>query len=299
MEDYTPVQRLSWLPINLLVTRAVPAGRVDFLQALGGMAADSYLGWILVLALLTAFEFANPHRAQRAATRLRGLVFWALFIPIASALHLMLAATWAALGVRPLLSLPLFEPLAFLGPVAALLAVLVAWVINDFFFYCCHRFQHRFLWRWHAVHHSIRDLNAVNSYHHVSEALMSLVLYSVPTSLIVTDAAAAVPLIGLVMWLQIVWIHSPTRANLGPLRAWFVDNRYHRIHHSLEERHFDRNFGAFTTLWDRLFGTHHAPELDEWPDVGLADLAEPAGIRDWLEQPFRHPAEAAPEPAIP
>lgn len=270
---------------------------MDFLYVFGRVAADSYLGWILVLALLTAFEFANPHRAQRAGTRLRGLVFWALFIPVASLLNVLLANAWAALGVRPLLGLPLFQPLAFLGPVAALFAVLIAWVINDFFFYCCHRLQHRFLWRFHAVHHSIRDLNAVNSYHHVSEALMSLILYSVPTSLIVSDAAAAVPMIGLVMWLQIVWIHSPTRASLGPLRAWFVDNRYHRIHHSLEERHFDRNFGAFTTLWDRLFGTHHAPGPDEWPDVGLAEVGEPAGVRAWLDQPLRYPPPAGAAPA--
>ena len=126
---------------------------------------------------------------------------------------------------------------------------------------------------------------------------MSLVLYAVPTSLITSDASTAVPLIGLVMWLQIVWIHSPTRANLGPLRAWFVDNRYHRIHHSLEERHFDRNFGAFTTLWDRAFGTHYAPASDEWPDVGLAEVGEPADIRQWLNQPLRYPPQAAPEPA--
>lgn len=261
---------------------------MEFLRALGGLAADSYLGWIVVLALLTAFELANPKGEQRAATRIRGLVFWALFIPVAAMLNLLLSAAWTALGIQPLLSLSLFQPIAFLGPVAALFAVLVAWVINDFFFYWCHRIQHRFLWRWHAVHHSIRDLNAVNSYHHVSEALMSLVLFSVPTSLITSDASTAVPLIGLVMWLQIVWIHSPTRANLGPLRAWFVDNRYHRIHHSLEARHFDRNFGAFTTLWDRLFGTYYAPEAGEWPDVGLADLDEPADVGEWLVQPFRH-----------
>jgi sterol desaturase/sphingolipid hydroxylase (fatty acid hydroxylase superfamily) len=268
---------------------------MEWLNLLGGAAADSYIGWIVVLALLTAFELANPQGEQRAATRLKGLAFWLLFIPVATVLNLLLANAWAALGVRPLLSLPFFQPLAFLGPVAALFAVLAAGVINDFFFYWCHRIQHRYLWRWHAVHHSIRDLNAVNSYHHLSEALMSLVFYSVPTSLIVTDAAAAVPLIGLFMWLHIVWIHSPTRANLGPLRAWFVDNRYHRIHHSLEERHFDRNFGAFTTLWDRLFGTHYAPEPHEWPDVGLDGVAEPRGVRDWLAQPWRAgPGEETP-----
>ena len=104
---------------------------------------------------------------------------------------------------------------------------------------------------------------------------------------------AAAPLIGLFLWLHIVWIHSPTRVSFGPLRALLVDNRYHRIHHSLEERHFDKNFGAFTTLWDRLFGTYHAPARDEWPDVGLADVAEPRDVREWLNLPARYPAKEA------
>ena len=138
--------------------------------------------------------------------------------------------------------------------------MLVAAIVNDFFFYWAHRFQHRFLWRYHAVHHSIREMNAVNSYHHASEAIVSLLLYTVPTSLIVADLGPGLPFVSLAIWLHIVWIHSPTRANFGPLRALFVDNRFHRIHHSLEERHFDKNFGAFTTLWDRLFGTACFPE---------------------------------------
>lgn len=255
---------------------------------MGGATAGSVLGWTAVLAALTAFELLNPRGRQSLAQRVTALAYWALFIPVAAALTVLLSWAWGALGVQPLLSLPLFRPLAFLGPVAALLAVLAAAVLNDFFFYWCHRIQHRFLWRFHAVHHSIREMSAVNSYHHLSETLMSLILYTVPTSLIVSDAAEAVPWIGLLLWLHIVWIHSPTRANFGPLRILFVDNVYHRIHHSLEERHFDRNFGAFTTLWDRLFGTHYAPEPGEWPDVGLTGIAAPGDVGEWLAQPFRH-----------
>lgn len=29
----------------------------------------------------------------------------------------------------------------------------------------------------------------------------------------------------------------------------------HRIHHSCEKEHWDKNFGHITPLWDRLFGT--------------------------------------------
>ena len=67
---------------------------------------------------------------------------------------------------------------------------------------------------------------------------------------------------GPVPWLVIVlanthsyFIHSSARLNIGPLRYLLCDNRFHRIHHSREQRHIDHNFATSTPLWDVLFGT--------------------------------------------
>lgn len=275
---------------------------MDFLAAAIDTATSGYLGWIFVFIVLTAFEFLNAKGDQTLRSRVNGLAYWTLFIPLSAVLLAGLASLWQALGLRPLLSLPAFQGFQWIGPLAVVGAVLVAAIVNDFFFYWAHRFQHRFLWRFHAVHHSIREMNAVNSYHHASEAIVSLLLYTVPTSLIVSDLGPGLPFVSLFIWLHIVWIHSPTRANFGPLRALFVDNRFHRLHHSLEERHFDRNFGAFTTLWDRLFGTACFPEPGEWPAVGLAGIDEPRTVREWIDLPARYaageaPGEAALKPA--
>jgi sterol desaturase/sphingolipid hydroxylase (fatty acid hydroxylase superfamily) len=255
------------------------------------------IGWIVVGALLTLFERLNPRGRSSMGERVSGIAFWAVSIPITAVLATATGMAMQAAGVRPLLTLPIFDWLAGAGLLALPVAVLAAAMVHDFFFYWFHRIQHRFLWRYHAVHHSIRDMSAVNSYHHVSEALMSLVLLTIPTSLIVADAGPALPLVNLALWLHIVWIHSPTRATLGPLRAVFVDNRFHRIHHSLEPHHFDHNFGAFTTLWDRVFGTAWFPAKDEWPDVGLAEVDQPRTIGEWLDLPRRYRTATA-HPAI-
>jgi sterol desaturase/sphingolipid hydroxylase (fatty acid hydroxylase superfamily) len=74
--------------------------------------------------------------------------------------------------------------------------------------------------------------------------------------------------------------------HFGPLRHVLVDNRFHRIHHSLEERHFDKNFGITFSLWDQLFRTAHFPSANEWPDVGIAGHAPPATLRDFLCYPL-------------
>lgn len=83
------------------------------------------------------------------------------------------------------------------------------------------------------------------------------------------------------------YIHSPIDVHFGPLRKLLVDNRFHRIHHSIEPRHFDKNFGICFSLWDRWFGTAYDPSPDEWPDGGLADIDSPRTIRDYLLLPFR------------
>jgi sterol desaturase/sphingolipid hydroxylase (fatty acid hydroxylase superfamily) len=267
---------------------------MEFLSAAAGVATSGYLGWIFVFIVLTAFEFLNAKGDQTLRSRVNGLAYWTLFIPLSAVLLAGLTALWQALGLRPLFSLPVFQAFQWIGPLAIVGAVLAAAIVNDFFFYWAHRFQHRFLWRYHAVHHSIREMNAVNSYHHASEAIVSLLLYTVPTSLIVADLGPGLPFVSFLIWLHIVWIHSPTRANFGPLRALFVDNRFHRLHHSLEERHFDKNFGAFTTLWDRLFGTACFPERGQWPAVGLAGIDEPCTVREWVNLPARYTAAEGP-----
>jgi sterol desaturase/sphingolipid hydroxylase (fatty acid hydroxylase superfamily) len=47
-----------------------------------------------------------------------------------------------------------------------------------------------------------------------------------------------------------------------------------RIHHSIEPRHRDKNFGERLAIWDWMFGTMY-PHSDEYPETGLADAAYP------------------------
>jgi sterol desaturase/sphingolipid hydroxylase (fatty acid hydroxylase superfamily) len=75
-----------------------------------------------------------------------------------------------------------------------------------------------------------------------------------------------------------------------------TDNRYHRIHHSPEPHHKDKNFAAFSSVWDLLFRTAYFPRPNEWPDTGLSDIGEPQRLSEFLWQPFRvakHRATAA------
>ena len=242
--------------------------------------------WGFAFCFMTALELLlGRGERQSLAGRVPGLIFWTLWLPVTGVVYAGYHALWDWLGLRPLIVLPL--DFGWTGVAALVIAPIAGATVYDFFFYWCHRAQHRWLWRFHAVHHSIRDLSAVNAYHHISEPLFQAALILLPASLIVRDTGPVVPFMMVLIYFQASFIHSPARIHLGPLRAFIADNRFHRIHHSLEERHFDRNFGAFTTLWDRLFGTVHFPAVDEWPDVGLAGIDQPRTIPQWLTLPFR------------
>jgi sterol desaturase/sphingolipid hydroxylase (fatty acid hydroxylase superfamily) len=249
------------------------------------------------LSLLTAVELLLPRGKQSLNQRLTGLGIWAVYVPIGMIVQKLFHSLWLSIGIRPLLTLPMTFDWA--GIAAVVLAPIAAALIYDFFFYWFHRAQHVLAWRFHAVHHSIRDLNAANSYHHVSEPVFQAIFLLLPASLIVSDTGPIVPAMLIILHLQASLIHSPTSIHLGPLRVFFCDNRFHRIHHSLEEKHFDKNFGAFTTLWDRLFGTAWFPAADEWPDTGLAEIDQPRSLWAWVDLPFRFRRSEPAEPVEP
>ncbi len=248
---------------------------------------NHYVAWCVVFVILTCFEVLNPREDHSLRGRLLGSGFWLISLAVSFVAMAILALAWQNLGVRPLFTIP--TVLAIVGgPLAgAILAAVIGAVAYDFFFYWFHRVQHRWLWRWHATHHSIEQLNAVNSYHHPADSLISMILLQVPMSLLIGTHGSILPVVNLVLWCHIVWIHSPTRITLGPLRAFLVDNRFHRIHHSVEPHHFDKNFGAFTTLWDRLFGTCYMPGRSEWPEVGIAEARQPRSFGEWVAIPWR------------
>ena len=143
------------------------------------------------------------------------------------------------------------------------------------------------LWPIHSAHHSVTDLHAANAYAHPLQVISEFVWISIPLSLIYTGGIGLPVALGLTVMLQSMIIHSPLRVHLGPLRRLFVDSRFHRIHHSMEERHFDRNFGTVFSVWDQLFGTAYFPAPDEWPKTGVAGVRPPRSMWEYVNHPVR------------
>jgi sterol desaturase/sphingolipid hydroxylase (fatty acid hydroxylase superfamily) len=139
-----------------------------------------------------------------------------------------------------------------------------------------HWVKHKVPWFWHfhAVHHSQTELNLFTDmrYHSV-EYLVSRTLVTFPLLVLQTN-------VGEVLYLSLIhqwysrFVHASSRTNLGPLRYLLVTPQSHRVHHSIEVPHHDKNFGVIFSIWDRLFGTQYRG-YDEYPPTGIPDAAFP------------------------
>ena len=63
----------------------------------------------------------------------------------------------------------------------------------------------------------------------------------------------------------------------------------HHVHHSYLDKHWDKNFAAVTSLWDRMFGTLYIPEKDEYTPWGLGPQTQGEYRSFWQNTtgPFR------------
>lgn len=162
-------------------------------------------------------------------------------------------------------------------------------LVIDFFYYWWHRLQHTVPWLWeqHKVHHSDTALNvSTSARHHWTEFLFQGLFITVPVSVFFALPSVTVwaVTLGIAGWSW--FIHMNIRLHLGPLGRVISGPQLHRIHHSCLPEHTDRNFAAYTPIWDILFGTYFAPRPNEYPPTGLHGGERIRTVRLALIYPF-------------
>ena len=140
--------------------------------------------------------------------------------------------------------------------------------LTDLVQYWLHRAFHRVpaLWRFHAVHHLDRDLDASTALRfHFGELTISVPWRALQVALIGASPAQ------LRLWQRLVLVsilfhHSNLRLppRIERALAWLVMTpRLHGIHHADQASVRDANWSSGLTLWDRLHGTlRHDPPQD-------------------------------------
>ncbi len=225
------------------------------MQNEGTIRLSIFLGVLVVMAL---WELAAPRRALGQSKRRRWggnlgiVVLNTITVRLLFPILAVGAAVWAeqkGWGLFNLLALPGWLEVA---AAAALLDMVVYWQ---------HRLFHviPLLWRMHRMHHADLDFDVTTALRfHPFEIVLSMLIKLVAV-LVLGPAALAVLIFEVLLNGTAMFNHGNVRLSLGLdrwLRLLVVTPDMHRVHHSIDGREYNSNFGFNLPWWDHLFGSY-------------------------------------------
>ena len=204
-------------------------------------------------------------------------------------------STIVGIALAVVMAIPLIwlRPLDLEGQLPTSVSVAVAVAVVLLGSYWGHRLSHTvpFLWRFHAVHHSIEEMDwlASGRLHPFDQAF--------------TQACFLAPLIvlgygggvfgGAAVFLTALAIfqHANTRLRFPGIR-WVINTpQWHHWHHSSHAEARDRNFGV--PIVDKIFGTAYMPKHSYATDFGISDPVPEASYVRQMAYPFTKAARIA------
>ena len=159
----------------------------------------------------------------------------------------------------------------------AFMQILAALLLAEFFIWFNHFVRHKIhtLWLFHAVHHSQKELNIfTDDRAHIVDLVIGQLLTFIPFFIFNVSNLYAVAVIAIYKPIHNRFIHANLKINLGWLGWVFTSPQFHRIHHSAEPEHADKNFGVYFSIYDHLFGTACA-DRNIYPQTGITDSRFP------------------------
>ena len=177
---------------------------------------------------------------------------------------------------------------SFIQGLPFLFQLFLAMLVADLFQYFIHRLFHQnpFMWRFHAIHHSIKHVDWIaGSRLHLVDIFITRSFSYIPLYILGFSNDVFYVYV-IIVALQAVMAHTNSRISFGFLRYIFVTPQYHHWHHSKAKETHDKNFAIHFPFIDMIFGTYHLPQ-NKWPDeMGLEDEQFPKGYLRQQIYPF-------------
>lgn len=161
-------------------------------------------------------------------------------------------------------------------------------LLDDFTRFYVHRIMHRWplLWAFHKVHHSAQTMTPMTIFRAHPVETIFFTLRSTLTQaiaiggfvyfmgdradLFVVFGASAIIFLFNILGSNLR--HSHISIAYWPwLERVFISPAQHQVHHSIERRHWDKNYGVVLAVWDVLFKSHHYSEKNQQLEFGLTE----------------------------
>jgi sterol desaturase/sphingolipid hydroxylase (fatty acid hydroxylase superfamily) len=247
--------------------------------------------FLAVFGIIAAWELAAPRRSLRESKALR----WThnLALTVLNSVLVRAVLPVAAVGVAAFAAergMGLFNLVRVPQPLTILLSV----VALDLVIYLQHLMFHAvpLLRRLHRVHHADLDFDVTTGarFHPIEIGLSMLIKFSIILAL--GPPAVAVLVFEILLNASSMFNHGNVRMPVPIdriLRHVLVTPDMHRVHHSVDPRETNSNFGFSLPWWDRLFGTYRAEPRDghEAMTIGIDRFRSPREL--WLDRMLLQP----------
>ena len=134
---------------------------------------------------------------------------------------------------------------------------LVGLVLYDLCYYWHHRFGHTvaLFWAAHVVHHQSEDYNLSTALRQTSSGWVAGWLFYLPMALL-GFPPLVFGVVALIDLLYQYWVHTQQIGRLGWFDRWLCAPSNHRVHHAVNDKYLDKNYGGILIVWDRMFGSY-------------------------------------------
>src|SRR5579863_2697830 len=172
-------------------------------------------------------------------------------------------------------------------PWLAMLITTMAWaLLMDFGLWVVHLLLHKIpvLWEFHKIHHSAEVLTPLTAgrVHPVDDALtlafggvlggfaLAACRFAFGAKALmfgifnINFLLALFYIFGFHLRHSHIWL--PYKGLLGKI---FISPAHHQVHHSVAERHWDKNLGFIFAIWDWMFGTLYPVDVHEEFSFGM------------------------------
>ena len=250
------------------------------------------MGFFLgILAAMATWEIIAPRRRQEAWRSIR----WSSNLGIAflNSLLVRLLFPTAAVGLAVLAESREWGLFNVLDP-PWWIAVVASVVVLDLAIYLQHVLFHAVpaLWRLHRMHHADLAFDVTTGVRfHPLEIVLSM-------GIKLAVVAALGPPAGAVLVFEVL-LNGTSMFNHGNVRMpggldrvlrWIVVTPdMHRVHHSIQPKETNSNFGFNLPWWDRLFGTYRAQPEDGHEEmiIGIEQFRDRRDL--WLDRMLIQP----------
>ena len=253
--------------------------------------------WSMIFAAVAFLAFAllrgrwpcNPDQPRWAGKDTgRDLVFYLLSFVLyanltATVTKLLLGGIYGADGPRIFSAIE--QGRGWLSHLPVLVQAGLIIFVTDVLQYWLHRaFHTRWLWHFHAVHHSPKELDWTATWRiHPVNFVLYDTLAGVVTLLMGCSPLAFV-IVAPFNFFTAALVHANLNWTFGPFRFVFASPVFHRWHHASDPAIHDKNFAPTFPFLDLMFGTYHMPK-GELPDAYGAE-GVPDDVLGQLAHPF-------------